>query len=112
MTALHACSNWYTRPVFTIKTIYAKLGVVKIHIMGSYNHMEKLTVNDIMQRIARNTRQQRVSKSLTQEAVAASADLAVRHYQKIEAGEVNVTVYTLIKLANALEVDITELLHP
>lgn len=60
-------------------------------------------------RIARRIRCLRVNGSLTQESLAQRAGLASRHLQKIEAGEVNVTLDSLVKLANALEVDLSEL---
>jgi transcriptional regulator with XRE-family HTH domain len=41
---------------------------------------------------------------MTQEAVAERLHMVPRHYQKIEAGELNVTLSTLCKLALALRV--------
>jgi transcriptional regulator with XRE-family HTH domain len=51
----------------------------------------------------------RTLRGWTQEALAGRADLAPRHLQKVEAGEVNVTLCTLWRLASALGVDVTEL---
>ncbi len=63
-------------------------------------------------RLASQVRRIRVARGLTQEAAADGAGLAVRHFQKIEAEEVNVTLDTLCKLAAALGVDVSELLQP
>lgn len=65
----------------------------------------------ILDRIARHVRSLRSSKGLTQEAVAHRAGLVLRHYQKIEAAEVNVTIDSLIKVAGALDVDVSALLQ-
>jgi transcriptional regulator with XRE-family HTH domain len=48
---------------------------------------------------------------MTQEDVALAAGLALRHLQKIEAGQVNVTLETLSALATALRVDVAVLLQ-
>lgn len=65
----------------------------------------------ILNRIARHVRSLRSSKGLTQEAVAHRAGLVLRHYQKIEAAEVNVTIDSLVKVAGALDVDVSALLQ-
>ena len=46
---------------------------------------------------------------MSQEALAQKAGLSTRHLQKLEASQVNVTIESLSKLANALEVDISQL---
>jgi transcriptional regulator with XRE-family HTH domain len=46
---------------------------------------------------------------LTQEGVAERLGIVVRQYQKIEAGEVNVTLRTLARLSSALGLEIREL---
>ncbi len=66
---------------------------------------------EILNRIAGHVRSLRSSKRLTQEAVAHRAGLVLRHYQKIEAAEVNVTVDSLIKVAAVLDVDVSTLLR-
>ncbi len=66
---------------------------------------------EILNRIAWHVRSLRSSKGLTQEAVAHRAGLVLRHFQKIEAAEVNVTIDSLIKVAGALDVDVSVLLQ-
>jgi transcriptional regulator with XRE-family HTH domain len=61
-------------------------------------------------RLASCVRRIRTSKGLTQEAAADRAGLAVRHFQKIEAAEVNVTLNSLARIAAALQVDVSDLL--
>ncbi len=61
-------------------------------------------------RVALHVRRIRAHRGITQETAAHAAGIAVRHLQKIEAAQVNVTLDTLAKLAAALDVDIAELL--
>ena len=51
----------------------------------------------------------RACRGLSQEALAQKSGLYVRHLQKLEAGQVNVTIESLSKLSKALEVDISQL---
>jgi len=55
-------------------------------------------------------RRLRRAQGLTQEELAARAELSVRHYQLLEAGEsINPELLTLVALCRALEVGIAEL---
>ena len=63
----------------------------------------------VRDRVARNIRNLRARARLTQENVCQLAGIAPRHLQKIEAAEVNVTLHSLVKVANALGVDIGQL---
>lgn len=60
---------------------------------------------DLQSRVGRNLRILRERQHLTQDNLACLAGLATRHLQKIEAGEVNVTLRTVAKLCVALKVD-------
>jgi transcriptional regulator with XRE-family HTH domain len=66
----------------------------------------------IRKRIASNVRRQREKAELTLEEVAHRAGMHWRHWQKVEAGEVNATLKTLARLSDALGVDPAELLKP
>lgn len=68
-------------------------------------------VSDIRLRLARQIKTRRVAHKLTQEGLAVKANIALRHLQKIEHGEVNITLETLSKLAYALDVDPVELIE-
>ena len=61
-------------------------------------------------RLARALRRQRALAHLTQEQVADAAGINVRHYRKLEAAEVNVTLQTLEQLGTAFGVDPAQLL--
>ena len=59
----------------------------------------------LQRRLAANVRLLRQGRNLSQDELSSRAGLAVRHLQKVEAGEVNVTLKTLDALAAALDVD-------
>lgn len=59
--------------------------------------------------LARNIRHQREALGFTQEDAAHASGLAVRHYQKLEAGELNVTLRTLTKVAKMLRCELADL---
>lgn len=56
----------------------------------------------LQQQVGSNLREAREAQGLTQEHLAHLAGLATRHLQKIEAGQVNVTLRTLARLGSAL----------
>jgi transcriptional regulator with XRE-family HTH domain len=59
--------------------------------------------------LAGNVRRLREKLKWTQEQAAEVSGIAVRHYQKIEAGDVNVTVGTLVRVAKAFRVSVKAL---
>lgn len=63
----------------------------------------------LQKRVGVAIRQHRDRLGLTQEEAAHRMGLVPRHLQKIEAGTVNVTLRTLLRIATAYLVDITDL---
>lgn len=61
--------------------------------------------------LARNLRRLRADQRVTQDALGRASDLHGRHVQKLEAGEVNVSLRTLSRLAEGLCVEVVELLQ-
>lgn len=60
----------------------------------------------ILQRqVGMNLRTLRVAKHLTQEQLADTASMSARHVQKIEHGELNITLRTIVRLCSALQVE-------
>ena len=49
-----------------------------------------------------NVRRERILKELTQERLAEQADLSLRNIQRVEAGEINVLMTTVVRLRRAL----------
>jgi len=62
--------------------------------------------------LARNVRRRRNALKLTLAAASERVHLHWRHWQKIEAGDVNVTLDTLVRVAGALGVELHVLLLP
>jgi transcriptional regulator with XRE-family HTH domain len=62
-------------------------------------------------RLASTVKRRRVELGLTQEEAADAMEIAVRHYQKLEAAEVNVTLRTLCRIAIALRLELSDLLR-
>ncbi len=56
-------------------------------------------------------RRERARQGLSQEELAARVGIAARHLQKIEAAEVNLTLRTLAKLADAVGVSAADLIR-
>ena len=73
--------------------------------------MRRSSALALQRRLAVNIRQLRQSRNLSQDELSSRAGLAVRHLQKLEAGEVNATLKTLAALAGALDVDPEALLQ-
>ena len=66
----------------------------------------------LRRRLAANVRRLRQEKAMTQEALAEVAELDRRHVAKIEAAEANVTIGTIVKLANAFGAEVRDLFAP
>lgn len=60
-------------------------------------------------RLASGVRTLRAGQGLTMEAAAEAAELDMRHYQKLESGEINATLITLSRLSDGFDVDALEL---
>lgn len=74
--------------------------------------MDSLQKKRLKREFGKSLRKIRLEKKLSQRALAAEADMEHKHIQRIEAGEVNPTMTTIITLADALGVDPGELMRP
>jgi transcriptional regulator with XRE-family HTH domain len=63
-----------------------------------------------LRRLGEIVRARREAAGKSQEAVAFASGVSVRHYQKIEAGVTNPAFLTLIGIADALELHVSDLL--
>jgi transcriptional regulator with XRE-family HTH domain len=59
---------------------------------------------EVQRSVAANVRRWRARRGLTQEALAEAAELGPVHLRKVESGSENVTISTLVALADALDV--------
>lgn len=65
--------------------------------------------NDTLKKIAFNIKIERMRKNLTQFQLAEMIEVHEKYIGKIESGKQNLTIKTLIKLANALGVELSKL---
>lgn len=65
----------------------------------------------VAKKLALRLRKLRESKGLSQEDLAFEAGLGRSYYWRVEQGLINVTLETLVKLCNALKVEIADLFH-
>lgn len=70
-----------------------------------------VTEDVLRQRLRVNVRSLRHAAGLTLKKGSERAEMHWRHWQKIEAGEVNVTLQTLVRLGESLDVDPSDLLR-
>ena len=64
-------------------------------------------MQDIKTRVSQSIREVRKAKALTQKELAEKLGVAETTVNRYESGEQNLTIETLQKVANALEVDMT-----
>ena len=64
---------------------------------------------DVKKRFGRAVKAARVERGLSQEELAMRIDADQAYISRVEAGQVNVTLETADQIANALEVDLSEL---
>jgi len=56
-----------------------------------------------LKKFGANVRRERTAKNITQEKLAELVDLNIRTIQKIEAGDINILITTVIRLQKALD---------
>lgn len=64
---------------------------------------------EIIKKIAFNIKVERMRKNLTQFQLAEMIDVHEKYIGKVESGKQNLTIKTLIKLANALDIKLSKL---
>ena len=64
-----------------------------------------ITETILRRRLGANVRSKRTSSSLTVKKAAARAEMNPRLWQKIEAGQSNATLFTLVRIGEALDVE-------
>ena len=70
--------------------------------------MEENRYDAFVKTVGSNVRAIRVSKGLSMEQVANEANIEYRQLGRIERGEVNTTITSLLKIADALKVGIND----
>ncbi|TWJ02205.1 DNA-binding XRE family transcriptional regulator [Mucilaginibacter frigoritolerans] len=72
--------------------------------------MQKERYDTFLKTVGNNVRSIRIEKGLTMEALANEAEIEYRQLGRIERGEVNTTIVSLLKIANVLEVNVSTFL--
>lgn len=60
--------------------------------------------------VGKKLREKRLSKNLSQAMLSYDANIPKSQIGRIERGEINTTLVTLLKICNALEIDLKELI--
>jgi transcriptional regulator with XRE-family HTH domain len=60
--------------------------------------------------VGKKLREKRLSKNLSQAMLSYDANIPKSQIGRIERGEINTTIVTLLKICNALEIDLKELI--
>ncbi|MEP1779331.1 MAG: helix-turn-helix transcriptional regulator [Reichenbachiella sp.] len=72
--------------------------------------MHRVRDESVMKAFGTHVRELRKSNGFTQESLAHKADIAFSSVARIEAGQLNTSISTIVRLASALGVDKSELL--
>ncbi len=68
-------------------------------------------MSDIRLTISHNIKKYRVQRNQSQEELAYKSKISAAHLSKIERGDHNITITTLARIADALQVELTALLN-
>lgn len=69
----------------------------------------KISAGNAKRQLGRRIADLRSTCGITQEELSQESEVDVRYLQRIEAGEKNVTIETLVRIANVLRVQIVDL---
>lgn len=71
-------------------------------VTAYYAVPSKLETKGELVRFGANVRRERVARAITQEKMAEMVDLNIRNLQKIEAGQLNILLTTVLRIQRAL----------
>ena len=74
--------------------------------------MRRLDPERVLSDLGRKLAELRADHGLTQEGLAEALGVSARYVQRIEAGEENLTVQSLVAVVNALKVSLPEVFTP
>lgn len=72
--------------------------------------VRSITYEQLLQVVARNVRAARLALDISQEEAAHRGGIAARQWQRVESGD-PITLRTLLIVATALDVEVSELTH-
>jgi transcriptional regulator with XRE-family HTH domain len=73
--------------------------------------LRKPSLKQVQKQVGRRLRAARLAAGMTQEKAAAAASVDYKRYQSLESGLINATLKTLLRLANALGVQLWQLMR-
>jgi len=76
---------------------------------GTHRRVRPVDPDRLLRNLGRQIAEARAGHGMTQEQLAELVDVSTRYIQSVEAGDENLTVRTLAKFANALEIPIADL---
>ncbi len=76
---------------------------------GRAEQYKSASYRELLGRLGANARRARTARKWTQEEAAEHCGLALQHYQRIEGGKDNLTMTTVARLVDGLELDATRL---
>lgn len=68
-----------------------------------------LTLRKAAKKLGRRLKELRTEKGLSQESFALQAGLGRAYYWRLESGQINVTLETLVRIAGALDIELHDL---
>ncbi len=68
-----------------------------------------MELNEYLVLVGNNIRRLRKERKMTQRALADMCDMHRSNFYRVEAGTENLTISTLLKIAEALEVEVSEI---
>lgn len=74
--------------------------------------MPRETEKRVMRNVGRRVAELRAEHGLTQQELAEAGGFSAKYLQRIEAGEANLTIRSLVRLARLMQVSTRELFEP
>jgi transcriptional regulator with XRE-family HTH domain len=72
----------------------------------------ELTEDEVRQWLGDTVRARRKELGLTQKQAGERAEMSWTHWQRVELGQMNVTIQTIVRLANVLDLSLAQLFAP
>ena len=82
--------------------------MVLMFVILQFSRMKNDEYNLFLKDFGKNVRSIRKKQGLTMEAVANEADIEYRQYARIERGEINTSIVTLLRISQVLKIDLFE----
>ncbi len=85
------------------------MSFTKTKVQHSFTVSNFMNYNELLARLGKRIKALRSGKNMTQNQLAIACDFEKASLSRIESGQTNLTVRTLYKICNALDVTVTEM---